>query len=203
MGIFWLHSFTHLVYLVTWVSVYLEGQDVCDLIILCRAVWCGDVRVTAAADSGLEEHVANCGCCCSTHRAVTAFCWGYNTSWAWNGRQTMKYHVILKICAPKKIQEFTTVRIKWINRMTVNHVSTCVLCFLRGVRKAKHPVKVWCQEAIPPLLVPVQLLTVVKTVDNGNHWFEGDLGQVRCGTHKHIHIISVSYNLMTVRWINA
>lgn len=49
------------------------------------------------------------------------------------------------------------------------HVSTCALCFLRGVRKAKHPVEVRRQEAIPPLLVSVQLLAVVKTVDNGHH----------------------------------
>lgn len=48
-------------------------------------------------------------------------------------------------------------------------VSTWAVCLLRGVRKAKHPVKVRRQEAVPPLLVSVQLLAVVKTVDNGHH----------------------------------
>lgn len=141
MGIFWLHSFTHLVYLVAWVSVYLEGQDVCDLIIFGRAVWCGDIRVTAAADSGLEEHVANCGCRCPTHGAVTAFCWGYHTSRAWDGRQIMKYHVILKICAPSKNQRIYNSQDK------VNKQNACKSCqylcsvLLEGSQEGETPSK--------------------------------------------------------------
>lgn len=60
--------------------VYLEGEDVYDLIVLSRAVRCRDVGVAAAADSGLEEHVADGGRRGPTHGAVAAFCRGYGAS---------------------------------------------------------------------------------------------------------------------------
>lgn len=60
--------------------------------------------------------------------------------------------------------------------------STCSLHVLRGVWQPEHPVQVGGQEAVPALLVPAQLQAVVKTVDDRHHGFEGDLGQVGCGT---------------------
>lgn len=48
-------------------------------------------------------------------------------------------------------------------------VSTCILHVSGGIRQTKHPVKVGRQEAVPTLLVPDQLLTVMKTVDNRHH----------------------------------
>lgn len=52
--------------------LYLGRQDVFDLSIFSRGVWSRDVGVTAAADSGLEQHTAHCGSCGPTHGAVTA-----------------------------------------------------------------------------------------------------------------------------------
>lgn len=52
---------------------YLEGEDVCNLFILNGAVRCRDVWVTAAADSGLEEHVSNRGRRGPAHGAVADF----------------------------------------------------------------------------------------------------------------------------------
>lgn len=75
--------------------VYLEGEDVCDLIILRRAVRCRDVWVTAAADSGLEEHVADGGCGGPTHGAVAALGRWYGASGASDGRRTVKYQLAL------------------------------------------------------------------------------------------------------------
>ena len=49
------------------------------------------------------------------------------------------------------------------------YVCTCVLHVLRGIRQMEHPVKVGRQQAVPTLLVPAQLLTVVKTVDDRHH----------------------------------
>lgn len=51
---------------------YLERQDIFDLSIFSRGMWTRDVGVTAAAESGMEKHGANCGCCGPTHGAVTA-----------------------------------------------------------------------------------------------------------------------------------
>lgn len=65
---------------------------------------------------------------------------------------------------------------------SVQIITTWILQVLRGVRQTKHPVKVGCQEAVPTLLVPAQLLTVMKTTDNRHHGFKGYLGQVGCGT---------------------
>jgi len=49
------------------------------------------------------------------------------------------------------------------------YVSTCTLHVSRGIRQTKHPVQVGRQEAVPALLIPDQLLAVMKTVDNRHH----------------------------------
>lgn len=59
--------------------LYLGRKDVFDFSIFSRGMWTGYVRVAAAADSGLEKHTANCGCCGPTHGAVTALGRRYHT----------------------------------------------------------------------------------------------------------------------------
>lgn len=54
--------------------LYLGREDVFDLSIFSRGVRSRNVRVAAAADSGLEKHTADCGCCGPTHGAVTDLC---------------------------------------------------------------------------------------------------------------------------------
>lgn len=56
---------------------YLGREDVLDLGVFSRHLWTGDVRVAAAADSGLEKHAADCGCRGPAHRAVTDLCRRY------------------------------------------------------------------------------------------------------------------------------
>lgn len=58
---------------------YLEQHDILDLSVFIRGVWSGDVGVTAAAESGLQKHVAHRGCCGTTHGAVTALCCRHHT----------------------------------------------------------------------------------------------------------------------------